>query len=128
VCPRCGSTRFKALRIGVDRARDEIETLAGRPVGEVTASSTTLPADDVVIGTEAVLRRFDPGSGLAAIAFVDFDQELLSPRLRATDEALALLALASRLVRGRSGRVLVQTRLPAHPAVQSVHSRPRGRI
>jgi primosomal protein N' (replication factor Y) (superfamily II helicase) len=119
VCPRCGSTRFKALRIGVDRARDEIETLAGRPVGEVTASSTTLPADEVVIGTEAVLRRFDPGSGLSAIAFVDFDQELLTPRLRATDEALALLALAARLVRGRAGRVLVQTRLPAHPAVQA---------
>ncbi len=117
VCARCGSTRLKALRLGVTRAREELETLAGRPVGEVTASSTVLADDEVVIGTEAVLRRFDPASGLGAIAFVDFDQELLAPRLRATDEALGLLALASRLVRGRAGRIVVQTRLPEHPAL-----------
>lgn len=119
VCGACGSTRLKALRIGVDRAREEIETLAGRPVGEVTATTGELPAADVIIGTEAVLRRFDPSSGLVAVGFVDFDQELLAPRLRATDEALALLALAARLVRGRTGRLLVQTRLPEHPAIRA---------
>ena len=53
------------------------------------------------------------------MAFVDFDQELLAPRVRAADEALALLALASRLVRGRQGHVVVQTRLPSHPVLRS---------
>ena len=137
VCPRCGSMRFKALRIGVARAAEELASLVGRPVGEITASSdpaTTDPAGrpasmgasgpgtsgaDVVIGTEALLRRLDPSSGLAAVAFVDFDQELLAPRARATDEALALVALAARLVRGRVGRVVLQTRLPEHPAVRA---------
>jgi len=119
VCPTCGSTRFKALRLGTARAREELERLADRPVGEVTAATATLPGDDVLIGTEALLHRLDPASGLAAVAFVDFDQELLAPRVRAADEALSLLALASRLVRGRTGRVLVQTRAPDHAVLRA---------
>ena len=117
VCAACGSTRLKALRIGTTRAREDLERLAGRPVGEVSSTTSEQSDADVVVGTEALLRRLDPSSGLAAVAFVDFDQELLAPRVRAADEALALLAHASRLVRGRTGRVLVQTRLPDHPVV-----------
>ncbi|HET6964439.1 MAG TPA: hypothetical protein VFH58_06670 [Acidimicrobiales bacterium] len=117
VCARCGSTRLKALRIGTGRAREELEALAGRPVGQIEASTGELPSADVLIGTEALLHRLDPSSGLAAVAFVDFDQELLAPRVRAGEEALSLLALASRLVRGRTGRVLMQTRIPDHPVV-----------
>ena len=58
---------------------------------------------------------------MGAVAFLDFDQELLAPRYRAAEEALALLARASRLVggRGRDGRVLLQTRLPGHPVVEA---------
>jgi primosomal protein N' (replication factor Y) len=119
VCSNCGSMRLKALRIGTARAREELETLAGRPVGEVTASTGDLPDADVLVGTEALLRRLTPARRLGAIAFVDFDQELLAPRVRAGDEALALLALASRLVRGRRGRVLLQTRMPDHPVVRA---------
>ncbi|HEX4863549.1 MAG TPA: hypothetical protein VFV02_05730, partial [Acidimicrobiales bacterium] len=119
VCASCGSTVLKRLRIGVARARDELEALAGRPVGEVTASTKDLPGDDVLVGTEALLRRLSPSDGFGAVVFVDFDQELLAARMRAGDEALGLLAMASRLVGGRSGRVLVQTRVPDHPAVRS---------
>jgi primosomal protein N' (replication factor Y) len=113
VCLACGSMRLKALRIGVARAREELEHLAGRPVGEVTAATATLPDQAVLVGTEAVLHRLPEADG---VAFLDFDQELLAPRYRAAEEALALLALASRLVGGRSrrGRVIVQTRLPDH--------------
>jgi primosomal protein N' (replication factor Y) len=117
VCAACGSIRLKALRIGTARAREDLERLAGRPVGEVSSTTSERTDADVVVGTEALLRRLDPSSGLAAVAFVDFDQELLAPRVRAADEALALLAHASRLVRGRTGRVVVQTRLPEHPVV-----------
>jgi primosomal protein N' (replication factor Y) len=119
VCARCGSTRLKALRIGIARAREELEALAGQPVAEISAATADDPGTDVLVGTEALLHRLDPSSGLAAVAFADFDQELLSPRLRAADEALGLLAHASRLVRGRSGRVLIQTRLPDHPVVSA---------
>jgi primosomal protein N' (replication factor Y) len=119
VCISCSSTRVRNLRIGVNRAREELQVLAGRPVGEVTASTGELPDADVLVGTEALLHRVDPASGFAVVAFVDFDQELMAPRVRATSEAMALLALASRVVRGRRGRVVIQTRQPDHPAVRA---------
>jgi primosomal protein N' (replication factor Y) len=130
VCLACGGGRFKNLRLGVSRAREELEALAGTPVAEVTAAT----ADDdpgladarVVVGTEAVLHRV-PRAG--AVAFLDFDQELLAVRYRAAEEALALLARAGRVVaRGapdRRGLVLVQTRTPDHPALlAAVHADP----
>jgi primosomal protein N' (replication factor Y) len=126
VCARCGATRLKALRVGVSRAREELEALAGTPVIEVTAGSRTEPSPDtaaVLVGTEAVLHRTTSAD---AVAFLDFDAELLAPRLRAAEEALALLARAGRLVGGTpgragtgraGGRLLVQTRQPQHPAL-----------
>jgi primosomal protein N' (replication factor Y) len=131
VCLHCGGARFKNLRLGVSRAREELEALVGEPVGEVTG--TTAPADAggqarVLIGTEAVLHRVDR---VDAVAFLDFDQELLAPRYRAVEEALGLLARASRLVhRGRtaSGRVLVQTRSPEHPVVVAARLADPGRL
>src|SRR6202042_3219389 len=106
-------------RVGVTRAREELQAVSGRPVGEVTAATGPLPDCDVLVGTEAVLHRLSPADQVDAIAFVDFDQELLAPRVGAGEDALALLAHASRLAGGRSGRVLVQTRLPEHPVVRA---------
>ena len=125
VCLSCGSSRLKALRIGVTRAREELEALAGQPVGEVTADTATLPDVPILVGTEAVLHRVGEADG---VAFLDFDQELLAPRYRAAEEAMALLSLASRVVGGRrrGGRVLVQTRLPHHDVlVAAVTADPR---
>jgi primosomal protein N' (replication factor Y) (superfamily II helicase) len=120
VCASCGSTRLKTLRVGVSRVREELSALVGAPVGEVTGDSTgtALPGTPIVVGTEAVLHRVASADG---VAFLDFDQELLAPRFRAGEEALALLALASRLVggRGRGGRVLVQTRVPHHDVIMA---------
>jgi len=116
VCAACGAQRLRKLRVGVTRVREELEALAGRSVGEVTADTTDLPPDAVLVGTEALLHR----AGRAdAVVFLDFDQELLAPRYRATEQALALLARAARLVGGRSGggRLLVQTRLPDHAVI-----------
>lgn len=120
VCAACGSMRLKRLRIGVSRARDELEALAGRPVVEVSGPpGKEAPAQaeaDLIIGTQAVLARSGP---LDAVAFVDFDQELLAPRLQAGADALAMLAGAGRLLGGRrrGGRLLVQTRMPDHPVL-----------
>ena len=174
VCTSCGSVRFKVLRVGVSRAREELEALANTPVAEVTGaepdasdsvgriSSTADPrvltadprvltadprvltadhrvltADHrVVVGTEAVLHRVKRAD---VVAFLDFDAELLAPRLRAAEEALALVARAARMVGARPpsstddrvaagapdrapGRVLLQTRQPQHDAVLSAVS------
>jgi primosomal protein N' (replication factor Y) len=119
LCAACASTRLGTRRVGVTRARQDLEILAGRQVGEVTAASAAIPDAAVLVGTEAVLRRLSPADGFGAVAFVDFDQELLAARVRAGEEALGLLAHASRLVGGRRGQILVQTRIPDHPAIRA---------
>jgi len=132
ICLECGGTRFKALRLGVSRAREELEVLANEPVAELTGST---PDDDrsvrdarIVIGTEALLHRVGRAD---AVAFLDFDQELLALRYRAGEEALALLARAARTVRqpdGSLGRVLVQTRTPDHPALVAARRSDPGHL
>ncbi len=88
------------------------------------------PAEKVIVGTEAVLHRVERAD---AVVFLDFDSELMAPRLRAAEEALALLARAARLVarssrgpdRAPGGPLVVQTRMPEHPAIASaVHADP----
>ncbi|MEP7114407.1 MAG: hypothetical protein ABI862_14165 [Ilumatobacteraceae bacterium] len=119
VCQKCGSGALSLIRPGVSRLREEIEAAAGRPVGMVTGDTESLPNCDVLIGTEAVLHR----AGRAdVVAFLDLDAELLAPRYRAGEQAMALLARAARLMGGRSagGRLLVQTFLPRHEVLQAV--------
>ena len=127
VCLACGGTRLATLRVGVTRAREELELLANRPVAEVSADTAAGPPPagvPLLVGTEAVLHRV---AGARAVAFLDLDQELLAPRYRAAEAALGMLARAARLVGGRSngGRVLVQTRLPGHEVIDAaVHADP----
>jgi primosomal protein N' (replication factor Y) len=126
VCLNCGAGKFRNLRAGVARLREELEALAREPVVEVTGDSGNPIPDDarILIGTEAVLHRVARAD---AVVFLDFDQELLAPRYRAAEEALALLIRAARLVGPRSGggRVLVQTRLPQHETIQvALHGDP----
>jgi primosomal protein N' (replication factor Y) (superfamily II helicase) len=132
VCAACGAGRMKALRQGVTRVRDEIEALVGEPVAEVTAAGArtgrtrrpgSSPVDDgpttrVVVGTEATLHQIDRAD---AVAFLDLDQELLAPRYRAAEHALALVARAARLVGGKAGggRLVLQTFVPRHEVVQA---------
>lgn len=131
VCSRCGSTATRALRPGVRKLTRDLQALVGAPVLEVTAATRVagdLPepsAAPLVVGTEAALR----GSGrLDAVVFLDFDGELLAPRLGAGEQALAGLARAARRLRrsqlsgsaGRApGRLVVQTRQPDHAVLQA---------
>jgi primosomal protein N' (replication factor Y) len=119
VCQNCGSGALSLIRPGVSRLREEIEAAAGRPVGLVTGESESLPDCEVLIGTEAVLHRAKHAD---LVAFLDLDAELLAPRYRAGEQAMALLARAARLVGGRGGggRLLVQTFLPRHEVLQAV--------
>jgi primosomal protein N' (replication factor Y) (superfamily II helicase) len=119
VCGACGATRFKVLRPGVARVRDELEALLGTPVAEVSGPEREeIPDTPVVVGTEAVLHRI---RSAAAVVFLDFDMHVLAPRMSAGESALALLSRAGRLVGGRgspgAGVVMVQTRMPRHPVL-----------
>ena len=87
-----------------------------------SAAVTAVPDTPVLIGTEAVLHRVRRA---AAVAFLDIDLHLLAPRFSATDETLALLVRAARMVGPRhagppSSRLLVQTRVPDHPVLLAV--------
>jgi primosomal protein N' (replication factor Y) len=109
---------MRTLRPGVSKARDEREALAGVPVAEVTGDAgADLGGERVIVGTEAVLHRVGHAD---VVAFLDFDQELLAPRYRAAEEAMALLVRAAHVTGPRTsgGRVLVQTRLPKHEVIE----------
>jgi primosomal protein N' (replication factor Y) len=124
ICASCGGTKMKLLRVGVNRAAEELAALANTQVIEVTGESGVLIDARVYVGTEAVLHQVHRAD---VVAFLDFDQELLAPRYRAAEEALALLARASRILGGRRrhGRLVLQTRLPEHEVVQAaLHADP----
>jgi primosomal protein N' (replication factor Y) (superfamily II helicase) len=129
LCQECGSVALRNVRAGVTRAREELEALVGEPVAEVTGASADgdVPATRVVIGTEALLHRLDHAH---AVVFLDIDQELLAPRYRAGEQALALLARAARLLGPRSagGRIVVQTRTARHDVLQAVLNADPGRF
>jgi primosomal protein N' (replication factor Y) len=129
VCLGCGSTAMRVARAGVGRVREELETLLGERVAEVTAAGGDdgLAAARVVIGTEAVLHRVGRAD---VVAFLDIDQELTAPRYRAAEQALGLVARAARLLGGReaTGRLVVQTRLPEHPVLDAVLHADPGRL
>jgi primosomal protein N' (replication factor Y) len=129
VCADCGSGRFRNIRAGVKRVREELEALAGETVVEVTGAAGDPGEARIAVGTEAVLHRLRGGS-VAVVAFLDLDQELLAPRSRAAEQALGLIARAARAVGGRSGggRVLLQTRQPDHPVVRAAFAGDPGRF
>ena len=114
ICTACGSTSMRNLRVGVGRMQEEIDAIVGE--GKVLA------------GTEALLHQAPDDIGV--VAFVDFDQELMAPRYRAGEQAMALLARAARLLgpRAGGGRLVVQTRNPRHPVLDAVLQADPGRM
>ena len=88
----------------------------------VAAGSTgEFPAHDVrlLVGTEAVLHR---ARDLDDVVLLDIDAELLAPRYRAAEAAMALVAKAAWAVSrsSKNPRVIVQTRDATHPALRSL--------
>lgn len=119
VCAECGSTKMRNLRAGIKRVREEVEALVRTPVAEVTSGGYVgPPTARVVVGTEAVLHL---GRPFDVVAFLEFDQELLAPRFRAREQALALIARAARITgpRDEGGKIVLQTRMPDDPVVQA---------
>jgi len=123
VCLHCHGSRFRVLRPGVARVRDDLAALLPRTdVAAVDASTDEHAALDapVLVGTEAVLHRA-PRVRVGLVAYLELDQELLAPRARAAEQALWLLVRGARLLGGERGhgRLLLQTRLPDHEVVRA---------
>lgn len=120
ICANCGATRLKRLRLGVTRAAEELSALLGEPVSELTADTDPQrPPTRVVVGTEAALHQL---LHVDCVVFLDLDQELLAPRYRAAEQAMALVVRAARLVGGREdgGRIGLQTRTTDHRVIDAV--------
>ena len=128
VCAHCGAGRLKVLRAGVARLRAQL-VAAGIDVIEITGATADEPVRvaPVTIGTEAALHRV---SHADVVAFLDFDAELLAPRYRANEDALALLVRAARLLgpRDSGGRLLIQTIQPRHEVLDAVLHADPGRL
>ena len=121
VCLHCHGSRFRAVRPGITRVRDDLAALLPRTdVAAVDAATDEIPDAPVLIGTEAVLHRVAaPASRpVGLVAFLELDQELLAPRAYAAEQALWLLVRGARLL-GRTGPLLLQTRIPDHEVVQA---------
>ncbi|WP_420450385.1 hypothetical protein [Ilumatobacter sp.] len=113
VCQECGGGRFANLRPGVTRIAEELRAAANREVVVVTGSDEEPPARaDLYVGTEAALHRVGP---VDVVAFLEFDAEVLAPRFRAGEQALALVVRAARL----APTVLLQTFEPDHEVVRA---------
>jgi primosomal protein N' (replication factor Y) len=91
--------------------REELEGAAGRTVVAVTGSDAAAPAPaGVYVGTEALLHRIRRAD---VVAFLEFDSEMLAPRFRANEQALALVVRAGRI----APEVLLQTFTPTHEVI-----------
>ncbi len=123
ICALCTGTSLKRLRLGVNRAAEELAALAGAPVLDLASERVIGGFGEarITVGTEAALHERGDAD---AVVFLDLDQELHAPRYRAAEQALALIARAARLV-GTEGQVLLQTRTPEHRVVRAaVQSNP----
>ena len=117
---RPGGRPFQGRTLGrrVGRAPDRARATARAPAptrGE-SLRWRGIPATPVLIGTEAVLHRVRRA---AAVVFLDIDLHLLAPRFSATDETLALLVRASRMVGPRARRPGVGAPVGADPGARS---------
>lgn len=109
VCQKCGGAALVLARKGVQRAMEEIQAAANRPVRDVTGATDTAAntSANVYVGTEALLHRV---ASADVVAFLDFDNEVFAPTYRAAEHAWSLVILAARVLRGATnGRIILQS-------------------
>lgn len=111
-CAACGRDAFEPLGAGAGSVADRAAHLVGRE--RVSLGS----GPNVSVVTERDL----PSLGAVGLAVaVDADGLLLGPSYRSAEDGLRLLGrLASLVSPGRGHRLLVQTAVPDHPAIEAL--------
>lgn len=123
LCIACGHPVLKRLRLGVAGLAEQLSALIpSAVVQDITAETAEVRPADIYIGTEAAFHRVPRDKPFGLVAFLEFDQELLAPRYRSSEQAAWLLVRASRLLRTRHSarRLLIQTRMPDHEVIETV--------
>ena len=134
-CPVCRSTRLTTVGEGTERAEVEARRLFPHAtVARVDRDSLHRAAAvrriwegirsgawDILIGTQAIFQR-EPLPQKGVVGILQADSGLHVPDFRAAERTYQLLDEALSVARPglEGGRVIVQTRLPTHHAVQAV--------
>ncbi len=136
-CPMCLASRLAPVGEGTERAYLEVQRLfpyakVARLDGDTLRHSATASAlwqgvragaFDIVIGTQVLFQREPlPRMGLVGILYAD--SGLHVPDFRAAERTYHLLtdAVDTAKPRHEGGRVLIQTLLPTHHAIEAVVS------
>ena len=132
-CPRCGTAvlvqrglgtqqverlvgeRFPAARI----ARMDVDTTSGKWAHVEILDRVASGAVDILLGTQMIAKGLD-FPNVTLVGVIDADVGINIPDFRSSERCFQLLAqVAGRAGRGEKvGRVLIQTRVPSHHAVQ----------
>jgi primosomal protein N' (replication factor Y) len=121
-CANCGGADFGIIRGGAERVEEWARAVARVPVRRIGSGDSPAPPGngEVTVGGVEAVKDFGP-LRLGLVAILDADQAARRPGLAAREHALATWMEAAAWARP-SGRVIVQTRHPGDPAVQSLVS------
>jgi len=122
VCSYCLSTKLKNLRIGINRAKEELQALLQEAVQEIHSDTNDLNLHKCkyLLGTNAALHRVDWAD---VIFFADYDQELYASGYRSEEIALSNLIRAVRITNARPksiGQVILQTRSQKNQLIEVI--------
>ena len=111
---RLVAERFPAARV----ARMDLDTTGGKGAHQRILAAVDSGDVDILLGTQMIAKGLD-FPRVTLVGVVDADTALHLPDFRASERTFQLLAqVAGRAGRGpRGGRVIVQTRSPAHHAL-----------
>ncbi len=132
-CVRCGGMvlkqkglgtqqveRLLAERLGSARiARMDVDTTSGKWAHTEILDRVGSGAVDILLGTQMIAKGLD-FPNVTLVGVIDADVGINLPDFRASERCFQLLSqVAGRAGRGaRGGRVIIQTRVPQHHAVQ----------
>ena len=121
-CSACGAADFGVERGGTERVEEWARGVTRAPVRRVDDGTAAGPeAGEVVVGTAAAVKDLGPRS-IGLVGILDADRARRRPGLEAPEQVLATWFEAAAWAgpRAQGGRVLVQTREPGDPAIQSL--------
>jgi len=132
-CPRCGGRNLKQRGLGTQQverllaerfpsariARMDFDTTSGKWAHTRILDRVAAGEVDILLGTQMIAKGLD-SPNVTLVGVVDADTGINLPDFRASERCFQLLSQVSgRAGRGaKGGRVLIQTRLPAHHAVR----------
>ena len=132
-CQRCGGRNLKQRGLGTQQverllserfpsariARMDVDTTSGKWAHTRILDRVAAGEVDILLGTQMIAKGLD-FANVTLVGVVDADVGINFPDFRASERCFQLLSQVSgRAGRGaKGGRVLIQTRLPAHHAVR----------